>query len=133
MPVDHHLGFWAFHSNYGYSIADTGTSLLYLPARDVAAYYRQVPGAEYNHRQAGYIFPCNSDLPDFPVVIGSTTFTVPGQYINYAPIGPNYCYGGVQPNTGIGFNIFGDLFLKTVYVVFNKAEPPTIGFATKNL
>lgn len=131
--MDHSEGFWAFYSSYGLSVADTGTSLLYLPAKNVAAYYRQVPGAVLNTNQGGYIFPCDSDLPDLPVVIGGTTFTVPGQYINYAPLGPRYCFGGLQPDTGIGFALFGDLFLKSVYVVFNKAEPPTIGFATKNL
>lgn len=59
---------------------------------------------------------------------------VPGSYLNYAPAdNQGNCFGGLQPDTGFGFSIFGDVFLKSQFVVFNGASPPTLGFAAKDL
>ena len=90
-------GFWEFTSN-GYAvgsgafvsssidaIADTGTTLLYLPAAAVRAYYAKVPGAVNSAAQGGYIFPCSATLPSITLGIGSYRAVVPGSYINYAP------------------------------------------------
>ncbi|KAK4964048.1 hypothetical protein LTR66_006240 [Elasticomyces elasticus] len=134
-------GFWEFTAT-GYaigsgstvssaydSIADTGTTLLYLPPTIVSAYYAKVNGATYNTAQGGYIFPCSATLPSFTAIIGGTKHTVPGSYINYAPVSSTQCFGGIQRNTGIGFSIFGDIFLKSQFVVFNAASTPQLGFA----
>ncbi|KAK4971272.1 hypothetical protein LTR66_006318 [Elasticomyces elasticus] len=134
-------GFWEFTAT-GYaigsgstvssaydSIADTGTTLLYLPPTVVSAYYAKVKGATYNTAQGGYIFPCSATLPSFTAIIGGTKHTVPGSYINYAPVSSTQCFGGIQRNTGIGFSIFGDIFLKSQFVVFNAASTPQLGFA----
>lgn len=90
-------GFWEFTGN-GYAvgsgsflsssidaIADTGTTLLYLPAAAVSAYYAKVPGATNSAWQGGYIFPCSATLPSITLGIGSYRAVVPGSYINYAP------------------------------------------------
>ena len=121
-PVDDSQGFWQFTAggysvgsnnattgSIGTSIADTGTTLLYLPAAVAKAYYAGVSGASYNSQQGGYVYSCSTTLPNFNVAIAGKTFTVPGTDINYAPIssGSSTCFGGIQPNTGIGFNIFG--------------------------
>lgn len=116
----------------GTAIADTGTTLLYLPNSIVNAYYSQVSGAAYNSRQGGYIFPCSANLPDFNVAIGGHTFTVPGSYINYAPLSTTTCFGGIQSDSGIGFAIFGDIFLKSVFAVFDQTQSsPRLGFAAQ--
>ncbi|KAL9606639.1 MAG: hypothetical protein Q9179_000225 [Wetmoreana sp. 5 TL-2023] len=106
VPVNNANGFWEFTAN-GYavgtgafvstsidSIADTGTTLLYLPSSVVSAYYAKVPGAQYNSAQV--------------------------------------CFGGIQSDTGIGFSIFGDIFLKSQFVVF-QTSPLQLGFAPKTL
>lgn len=137
--VDSSQGFWSFTAD-GYSvggtqssdslkaIADTGTSLILVSADVVSAYYAKVTGSSNSNTQGGYIFPCTSTLPDFGIVIEGQTFTVPGKYINYAPIGDGTCYGGIQSSAGIGFNILGDVFLKAQYVVFDAANMQ-LGFA----
>lgn len=145
VPVDNSQGFWQFTAggysvggnnattgSVGTAIADTGTSLLYLPTAVVKAYYAQVQGASFNQQQAGYVYPCSANLPDFNVAIGGKTFTVPGSYINFAPVtdGSSTCFGGIQPDTGIGFSIFGDVFLKAVYAIFDDSQSsPRLGFA----
>jgi aspergillopepsin I len=98
----------------------------------VNAYYKQVSGAQNSYSVGGYIFPCSAKLPDFTVNIGGYNAVVPGSLINYAQIstGSSSCYGGIQSNEGIGLSIFGDIFLKSQYVVFDS-EGPRLGFAAQ--
>lgn len=138
--VDNSQGFWMFTAD-GYKvgstsggsirgIADTGTTLLLLPDDVVAAYYRQVSGATNDQSVGGYTFDCSTQLPDFTVSIGSYEAVVPGNLVNYAPVnqGSSTCFGGIQSNSGLGFSIFGDIFLKSQYVVFDS-QGPRLGFA----
>lgn len=56
--------------------------------------------------------------------------------MNYAPLsqGSSTCFGGIQSDAGVGFSIFGDVFLKSQFVVFEDASGgPRLGFAAKNL
>jgi hypothetical protein len=142
VPVKTTNGFWEFTGN-GYAvgsnsfvstsidgIADTGTTLLYLPSAAVKAYYARVSGAAYSSAQGGYIFPCSSTLPSLTLGIGSYRAVVPGSYLNYAPVSSTKCFGGLQSNTGIGFSIYGDIFLKSQFVVFKgPMNSPQLGFA----
>jgi len=112
-------------------IADTGTTLLYLPPAIVKAYYAKVSGSSNSNTYGGYVFPCTASIPDFSLTLGGVKQRVPGKYINYAPVttGSSTCYGGIQTNDGIGFSIFGDIFLKSKYVVHENSGTPRIGFA----
>lgn len=111
---------------------DTGTTLLLLDSSIVTAYYKKVTGSQNSSSAGGYIFPCSATLPDFTVTINGYDAVVPGKYINFAPVstGSSSCYGGIQSNSGIGFSIFGDIFLKSQYVVFDS-EGPRLGFAAQ--
>jgi hypothetical protein len=147
VPVETDPGYWTFTSSgYGVGsgtfssspitgIADTGTSLVYLPTAIVTAYYRQVEGATNSRSYGGYVFPCNSTLPPFVFGVGEAKFTIPPSYISYAAVtdGSPTCFGGLQSSSGIGINIWGDVALKAAFVVFNGEEPPTIGWASKPL
>lgn len=146
--VDNSQGFWGFTSS-GYAvgsgdavsesipaIADTGTSLLLLPDDIVSAYYAQVSGSQNSNSDGGYIFDCTATLPDITLTIEGYGAVVPGSYINYAPVsdGSSTCFGGIQSNTGVGQSIFGDIFLKSQFVVFSDAASgPQLGFAAKPL
>lgn len=145
-PVDNSQGFWMF-SPSGYAvgngaitqsslkgIADTGTTLMMAPDAVVTAYYKQVQGATNNQQQGGYTFPCSTQLPNFTLQIGSYKAVVPGKYMNYAPIsaGSSTCFGGIQSDASIGFAIWGDVFLKSQYVVFDQTQStPRLGFAAQ--
>ena len=138
-------GFWEFTGS-GYAvgsgafvkssinaIADTGTTLLYVPAAVVRAYYAKVAGASNSAEYGGYVFKCATALPSLTLGIGAYRAVIPGQYLNYGPVttGSATCFGGAQSNAGIGFSIYGDVFLKSQFVVFDYSSPPKLGFATK--
>ncbi|KAI0401476.1 secreted aspartic proteinase precursor [Xylaria palmicola] len=137
-------GFWEFSST-GYAvgsgsfkstsidgIADTGTTLLYLPSSVVSAYWATVSGARNDASAGGYTFPCSATLPSFTFGVGAARIVIPGKYINYAPYTGTTCFGGIQSSSGIGINIFGDVVLKAAYVVFDSTGP-RIGWASKTL
>ncbi|KIM83619.1 hypothetical protein PILCRDRAFT_819250 [Piloderma croceum F 1598] len=143
IDVDTDNGFWEFTGS-GYAvgsgsfisssidaIADTGTTLIYVPDAVVTAYYKQVSGASYDSSQGGYTFPCSATLPNLILGIGSYHAVVPGQYINYTPASGSKCFGGVQSDSGIGFSIYGDVFLKSQFVIFDGSSTPRLGFAAK--
>ncbi|OSS48727.1 hypothetical protein B5807_07063 [Epicoccum nigrum] len=143
-PVDNSQGFWGFTAT-GYSvgsgsavrsniegIADTGTTLIYIDSAIARAYYSKVSGAKVDNTQGGYVFPCSATLPNFSITVGGVAQTVPGKFINYAPVssGSSTCFGGIQPNDGLGLNIFGDIFLKSKYVIHDVSTgSPRLGFA----
>jgi hypothetical protein len=142
--VDASQGFWGFSAT-AYSVGtgastsasidgilDTGTTLIYVSTAITRAYYAKVSGSQNSNTYGGYVFPCSATLPDFSITVGGVKQVVPGKFINYAPVtdGSSTCFGGIQPNTGIGFNIFGDIFLKSKYIVHDMSNStPRLGFA----
>ncbi|KAK8092814.1 hypothetical protein PG999_014401 [Apiospora kogelbergensis] len=148
VPVDSSQGFWSFEAA-GWSvgnvsstapfkgIADTGTSLAMLPQEVNTAYYKQVPGAAMSYSLGGYVFPCDAKIPEFTFKVGDVSITIPPSFINYAVADEEgkKCFGGIQPDTDIGFSIFGDVALKAAFVVFDAGSEaaPRLGWAKKDL
>ncbi|CAN8095280.1 unnamed protein product [Discula destructiva] len=143
--IDTSDGFWTFTST-GYAvgsgslsstsitgIADTGTTLLYLPDEVVSDYYGQVSGSSSDATAGGYVLPCGTTPPPFSFGVGSATITIPGEYINFGPVTTDgsSCFGGIQSSATVGVNIFGDVALKAAFVVFDGASTPRIGWASK--
>jgi hypothetical protein len=144
VDADASQGFWGFSAS-GYSVGtgatvgsdisgilDTGTTLIYIETSILRAYYAKVSGAKNDASQGGYVFPCSATLPNFSITVGGVKQTVPGKYINYAPVtdGSSTCFGGIQDSADVGFNIFGDVFLKSKYIVHKMSGgSPQLGFA----
>ncbi|CAK7273385.1 hypothetical protein SEPCBS57363_005626 [Sporothrix epigloea] len=143
--VDNSDGFWSWTSS-GYAIgsgkfvktkitgiADTGSTLLALPSSVVKAYYKKVSGSSYSDTYTGYVFPCGTTTPSFTFGVGSLHIEIPGDYMSYAAANDDgtTCYGSLQKSDGT--NVFGDIALKSAFVVFNGASSPTIGWANKDL
>ncbi|KAI0111248.1 aspartic peptidase domain-containing protein [Nemania sp. FL0031] len=140
VDVDDSQGFWGFTADVnGQSvdgIADTGTTLALFPDAVVEAYYQDVDGAENDSSQGGYVFPCDATLPDLTFTPGDASITIPGEYINYAPVDESgeTCFGGIQSSADVGISIYGDIALKAAFVVFDKSQSsPRLGWANKDL
>jgi len=144
-PVNPNTGFWDFNAT-GFQVGDTpvkslhvratvdtGSSLWYLPKSIADAYYAQVGGATYSKEEGGYVFPCTATLPDMSVIVGSRKVTVPGINMNYQPLGygSGQCYGGIVKDSSMSSYVFGDVFMKGLYVVFEHqiGQSPRLGFA----
>ncbi|KAL1839313.1 hypothetical protein VTJ49DRAFT_1641 [Mycothermus thermophilus] len=119
------------------AIADTGTTLLLMGSEVAELYYADVPGARWNLTVGGiWTYPCNNSvLPEFEIGFDNGfVATIPGQFMNYTamPDNPEQCMGGLQVWGYDDLAIFGDVFLKAVYAVFDVGQA-RIGFAPKKL
>lgn len=91
-------GFWMFaasgyavgsgaailpHGGLYPTIVDTGTSLLLMQQDMVEAYYAQVASATFDSTQGGYVFPCDSALPDLTIEVGSYSAVIGSEYMVY--------------------------------------------------
>ncbi|KAL2265809.1 hypothetical protein VTJ83DRAFT_6909 [Remersonia thermophila] len=119
------------------AIADTGTTLLLMASEVAELYYADVPGARRNATAGGlWTYPCrNPTLPAFEIRFDDGfDVTIPGQFMNYTaiPDEPDRCMGGLQTWGYDDLAIFGDVFLKAVYAVFDVGQA-RIGFAPKKL
>ncbi|KAF2858862.1 acid protease [Piedraia hortae CBS 480.64] len=135
VPIDDSKGWWMFESK-SYSIggqtqqcqschqaiADTGTSLMLVDQEMVDAYYKQVPGAQMDENEGGYVYDCSAKLPDFGVAIGDYMAIIPGKDITYGQSGDNKCFGGIQSNKGQDVQVWGDVFLKPFLAVFDGGK-----------
>ncbi|ORX96896.1 aspartic peptidase domain-containing protein [Clohesyomyces aquaticus] len=146
IPVNASSGFWQFDSKSfavngkvqqnptaSKAIADTGTSLLLVDQAVAEAYYSQVQGAQNNAQVGGFIYPCQTKLPDMSVAIGADYMAViPGSQITFATVDQanTTCFGGVQGNGGAGLQIYGDTMFKAQFVAFNNGNQ-SLGFAPK--
>ncbi|KAI9672255.1 MAG: Type I transmembrane sorting receptor [Alyxoria varia] len=129
-PVDSSKGGWMFNSSLGLAVADTGASIALVPYNDAANYYSRLDGAEYSEQDGGFIFPCATKLPDFPITVAGVNWNVLGAFMNYVTVANGYCFGGVQHNRGMPVSILGATFLKNKYVVFDTRG--RIGFAQQS-
>ncbi|EXJ75105.1 aspergillopepsin I [Cladophialophora psammophila CBS 110553] len=141
-PVDSSNGFWEVDSTTaavqgqtvnianGRAILDTGTSLMLVQNEMLVAYWNTVQGAQLSQSAGGIIFPCNAQLPDLQVAIGANYMaTVQGDGMNFANVGTDtqtgqqFCFGGLQSNQGLPFAIYGDVFFRSQFVVFDGSAP----------
>ncbi|KAL5606028.1 uncharacterized protein BROUX77_003221 [Berkeleyomyces rouxiae] len=121
-------------SGVEYAIADTSSSLMLLPMQYNMAYYKQISDSEYSSKHGGFIFPCDTTMPDFAFVVGDVELVIPGSYIEFSVLDDDsdLCFGGLQPSDNLGLNIVGSIAFNSAFVVFRPIDAK-IGWATKSL
>lgn len=135
--VDNSQGFWMFDSTSAKvgdqtvtrtgntAIADTGTTLALVGDDLCKAVYDAIPGAKLNNQQQGYVFPTSTNLASLPKIqfaVGDTLFTVNPEELPFQDLGDGTYYGGIQSRGDQNFDIFGDVFLRSVYAIFDQGN-----------
>ena len=108
-------------------IIDSGTTLISIPAADVATVYAKITGSTASGSLMLYPSSANVSLS---MQFGGITYNVSDFSFGQASATQNY---GIIYDASAGTStsqcIIGDAFLKSVYSVFSF-DPPAVGFAT---
>ncbi|TFK49638.1 acid protease [Heliocybe sulcata] len=104
------------------AIIDSGTTLIYV-WNDIATHlYEAIDGAQFTSSN-GWVFPCNSSLPSFELLVGSYYAIVGTEQLNFKTVGNGYCQGSVQVQKSTDpYMIFGLAFLATQYMVLDPTN-----------
>ncbi|KZS88089.1 acid protease [Sistotremastrum niveocremeum HHB9708] len=142
-PVDNSQGFWMFDSatatvngqtinrSGNTAIADTGTTLCLVDDNTVQSIYSQIEGAQLDNSQGGYVYPSDAQIPVVQFAVGDNLFTVDPADFAFSDAGNGMTFGGIQSRGDNPFDILGDVFLKSVYVVFDQSNVQ-IGMAQRS-
>ena len=141
-PVDNSQGFWqitsgtytvngtSYTANTTTAIMDTGTTLALVDDATCENIYNAIPGSTYDQSQQGYVFPASTtadQLPQVQFAIGTKLFNFQKEDLGFASAGTTngqqMVYGSIQSAGDMGLNIFGDAFMKSLYVVSFRAWP----------
>ncbi|ORY56630.1 aspartic peptidase domain-containing protein [Pseudomassariella vexata] len=153
--VDNEAGLWGFTTT-GWAIGDgivyrnedipaiiaLGSPFTMMPEGIVRRYWENVDGAkrvgpDKHHFPLDtdvWIYPCNSELPDFFYGVEDIKIHVPNYLIGmkFKRDHTTECVGALQSHRDDKTVVLGDSFLKPAFVVFDAANPPRIGFAPKD-
>ncbi|XP_043640943.1 lysosomal aspartic protease [Drosophila teissieri] len=113
------------------AIADTGTSLIVVPLRAYEAFNRALNATDNGEGEAFVDCSTLCQLPNVKLNIGASTYTLtPKDYIYKVQADDNQtlCLSGFTYLEGNLLWILGDIFLGTVYSVFDVGKEQ-IGFA----
>ncbi|XP_062835843.1 pepsin B-like [Anolis carolinensis] len=112
------------------AVVDTGTYLLAVPQQYMSTFLQAVGGQEYNGE---YEVNCNNvqNMPTFTFIINGSQFPLPPSA--YIANNNGYCTVQIEATylpspTGEPLWIFGDVFLKEYYSVYDMANN-RVGFA----
>jgi len=141
--VDNSQGFWMFSSTTATvngktipltgntAIADTGTTLALVSDTLVKEIYKAIPGSKMDSAQGGFVFPEDATVPDVALAVGDSMFTINAADFAYGTATNGMLFGGIQSRGDNPFDILGDIFLKSVYVIFDQGNT-RIGMAQRS-
>jgi len=133
-PVDKSQGFWMFDSTTANvngkavtrsgntAIADTGTTLCLVGDDVCSAFYGAISGAKQSSQQQGWVYPSGATLPTLELAVGGKSYTVNPEDIAFQDLGDGTIFGGVQSRGDMTFDIFGDVFLRSIYAIFDQGN-----------
>jgi len=93
--------------------------------------YGAIPGAVFDRREGGWKYPEDARIPEIAFAVGHKLYTINSKDIGYGDPFDGWRFGSIQSRGNLHFDIFGDAFLKSVYVVWNYGES-TIGLAQRD-
>ncbi|KAF1993087.1 aspartic proteinase precursor [Amniculicola lignicola CBS 123094] len=136
-PIDSSKGFWQFKSESATvngkkitrpgntAIADTGTTLALVSDGLCKEIYSTIPGAEFDKKHQGWTLPIGTPEKDLPAVtfaVGDKQFCVQKEDFGFAKVSKEMQYGGIQSRGDSPFDILGDVFLKSIYAIFDQGN-----------
>jgi len=139
VDIDDRGGLWNFNSRYarignkiyrriaGTAIADTGASIILTHPHLVWKIYKDIPGAMYDSRQPGWVYPKDAAVPEIAFSVGndqSCMIYIDQNNMRHSDLGNGFVFGAIQENPaydggGLVFDIFGTPFLRQVYAIFD--------------
>ncbi|KAH9939962.1 acid protease [Amylocystis lapponica] len=111
-----------------------GASLLFRPPPvhvDSACAAGMIDRARFSSHQGGWVYPKSAKVPEVGFAVGDRFYYVNEVDFGFGDADEGWMLGGIQSRGDLDFDIFGDVFLKSVYVVFNQGEK-TVGVAQRD-
>jgi len=113
-------------------ILDTGTTLTLVDDTVLSHIYGAIQGAVFDHREGGWKYPARSRVPEISFAVGDKLYKINPKDLAYGePMTDGYVFGGIQSRGNNDVDIFGDCFLKSVYVVFDQGNN-TVGLVQRD-
>ncbi|WYZ36752.1 hypothetical protein EsH8_II_000258 [Colletotrichum jinshuiense] len=108
---------------------DTGTSYVFGPQTDVAAFHKNIPGST-SEDGTTYKVPCNSNKT-VTFSFSGVSYVISAKDWRGSPADDGNCTSNIYGYEVVpGAWLLGDVFLKNVYAAFDK-DQKRIGFATR--
>lgn len=73
----------------------------------------------------GWVFPTSTDKSTLPTVsfaVGSQLFAISPADLAFQDVGDGTTYGGIQSRGDMTFDILGDVWLRSVYAIFDQGN-----------
>ena len=85
----------------------------------------QIDGAVYDEQHGGWKYPPDAYIPEISFAIGDHYFVLNAVDFGFASAGDGYTLGGIQSRGDMDYDICGDIFLKSLYVVCECQRRPS--------
>lgn len=83
-------------------------------------------GGSLDQQQQGYTFPTPdanaTNLPQVAFAVGDKLFTIDPKDLAFQDLGDGTSYGGIQSRGNQDFDILGDVFLRSIYAIFDQGN-----------
>jgi hypothetical protein len=129
-------GYWTFQSDYfvingqqvprpgNMAFADTGTTLI-LVADDILPLIYAPLGGRYDPNVQGWVFPStvtDAQVPTLGFPAGNNIVTLALTDIARGLVDENWIFGAIQSRGDFNFDIFGDVWLRNIYAIFDVMD-----------